>query len=141
MSAPNIQFSVALHLMAGLGYYPGQEITSTELAGSVNTNASFVRKALSKLVKHGLVMATRGKNGAYVLARPPEKITLLDIYRASDAPAAFAIHTYPEEKRCPISSNIKPCTGTVLAEAQASFEAALEKKTLADIVFDIHANA
>jgi len=30
-----------------------------------------------------------------VLARPPRQITLLDIYRASTAPPAFAIHSYP----------------------------------------------
>jgi len=50
-----------------------------------------VRKSLSKLSKAGLIVTTRGKNGASGLTRSPEKITLLDIYRASGAPATFAI--------------------------------------------------
>lgn len=139
MSATNVQFSVALHVMAGLGVNYGKEVTSGALAESVNANASFVRKVLSKLVKSGMVEATRGKNGSYRLARPPEQITLLDIYRHSEAPEAFAIHSYPEERQCLVSSNIKVCTAEILQDAQASFEEALSRKTLADFVSGIQA--
>jgi len=139
MSATNVQFSVALHLMTGLGFFEGKELTSTELAGSVNTNASFVRKTLSKLVKGGLIKATRGKNGSYALARPATEITLLDVYQASEAPAAFAIHAYPEEGECPISSNIKPCTALVLQQVQRSVEQTLSTITLADAVATLRA--
>lgn len=141
MSATNVQFSIALHLMAALAFRDGAEATSADLAQSVNTNASFLRKTLSKLAKSGLVAATRGKNGAYALALPAERITLLDVYRASDAPASFAIHDYPVEERCPISCQIKPCTASVLSEVQRSFEEALARKTLADVVAEIRARA
>jgi len=137
MSATNVQFSVALHLMTGLGYSEGKETTSSMLAGSVNTNPSFIRKTLSKLVKEGLIKATRGKNGSYVLARPPEKITLLDIYRASDAPRAFAIHNYPVEEQCATSCYIKPCMEELLGEVQVSVERTLAEKTLADVVANL----
>jgi hypothetical protein len=60
---------------------------------------------ISKLSKDGLIVTTRGKNGASTLTRSTEQMTLLDIYRAS---AAFAIHNYPVEKRCPISCNVSP---------------------------------
>src|ERR1700733_4391566 len=100
MSAKSVQFAVATHIMAALGVCPGGEAGSALLAGSVKANPTFVRKSLSKLSKAGLVVTTRGKSGASVLARPPKQITLLDIYRASGAPRAFAIHSYPVEKRC-----------------------------------------
>jgi Rrf2 family protein len=139
MSVKSVQFAVATHVMAALGVYPGGEIGSATLADSVRANPTFVRKSLSKLSKAGLVVTTRGKNGASVLARPPKRITLLDIYRASGAPPAFAIHSYPIEKKCPVSCNFKGCMSTVLSQAQKSFEKSLAKITLADLIRQIRA--
>jgi Rrf2 family protein len=137
MAVKSVQFAVAAHIMAALGFYHGEEISSATLAGSVNANPTFVRKSLSKLSKAGLVMTTRGKSGASVLARAPKRITLLDIYRASAAPPAFAIHSYPVEKRCPVSCNLKECMSGVLSQAQDSFERSLAKITVADLVRQI----
>jgi Rrf2 family protein len=137
MSVKNVQFTVAAHIMAALGFFHGKEISSATLAESVNADPTFVRKSLSKLSKAGLIVTTRGKNGASRLTRSPKQITLLDIYRASAAPATFAIHRYPVEKRCPISSNIKECMSSVLKKAQAGFENSLDGITLADVVGEI----
>src|ERR1700683_4854607 len=122
MSVKSVQFAAATHILAALGIYPGGKVGSATLAESVNANPSFVRKSLSKLSKAGLVVTTRGKSGASVLARPPKRITLLDIYRASGAPLAFAIHSYPVEKKCPVSCNLKECMSAVLARAQGSLD-------------------
>ncbi|PYU22459.1 MAG: BadM/Rrf2 family transcriptional regulator [Acidobacteria bacterium] len=137
MSVKSVQFAVAAHIMAALAFYYGEEISSATLAESVNANPTFVRKSLSKLSKAGLVVTTRGKSGASVLARAPKRITLLDIYRASAAPPAFAIHSYPVEKRCPVSCNLKECMSGVLSQAQDSFERSLAKITVADLVSQI----
>jgi Rrf2 family protein len=138
MSATSVQFTVAAHIMTALGFFHGQEIASAALAESVNADPTFVRKSLSKLSRAGLIITTRGKNGASKLTRSPKQITLLDIYRASAAPPTFAIHSYPVEKRCPISLNIKGCMSSVLKKAQDSFENSLEGVTLADVVGEIH---
>ena len=139
MSVKSVQFTVAAHIMAALGYYHCEEISSATLADSVNADPTFVRKSLSKLSKAGLVETKRGQSGASVLARPPQKISLLDIYRASAAPPAFAIHSYPVEKRCPVSRNLKECMSGVLSQAQYSFERSLAKISLADLVDQIRA--
>src|SRR3984957_5485131 len=139
MPATSVQFTVAAHIMAVLGFDHGEEISSATLAGSVNANPTFVRKSLSKLSKAGLVVTTRGKNGASVLARPAKQITLLDIYRASEAPRAFVIHSYPVEKRCPVSRNLKECMSAVLSQTQKSFEKSLAQITLADLIGQIRA--
>jgi Rrf2 family protein len=137
MPATNVQFTVAAHIMAALGFFHGEKISSATLAESVNADRTFVRKSLSKLSKAGLIVTTRGKNGASSLTRSPEEITLFDIYRASAAPPTFAIHGYPVEKRCPISSHIKGCMSSVLKKAQSSFENTLDRITLADVVGEI----
>ena len=137
MPTTSVQFTVAAHIMAALGFRHGEEIPSAMLAESVNADPTFVRKSISKLSKAGLIVTTRGKNGASSLARSPKQITLLDIYRASAAPPTFAIHDYPVEKRCPISCNIKGCMSSVLKKAQNSFENSLDGITLADLVGEI----
>ncbi len=70
MSVKSVQFTVAAHIMAALGYFQGEEISSATLADSVNTDPTFVRKSLSKLSKAGLVVTKRGKSGASVLGEP-----------------------------------------------------------------------
>src|SRR3989454_4209758 len=137
MSVKSVQFTVAAHIMAALGYKHGEEISSATLAGSVNADPTFVRKSLSKLSKAGLVVTKRGKSGASMLSRSPRQITLLDIYRASAAPPAFAIHSYPVEKRCPVSCHLKECMSELLSQAQNSFERSLAKTTLAHLVGQI----
>ena len=137
MSVKSVQFTVAAHIMAALAYKHGEEISSGTLAESVNADPTFVRKSLSKLSKAGLVVTKRGKSGASMLSRSPRQITLLDIYLASAAPPAFAIHSYPVDKRCPVSCHVKECMSGLLSEAQSSFERSLAKITLADLVGQI----
>jgi len=134
MSQLNVQFSVASHVMAALAMNEGEPVRSSTLAGSVNADPSFVRRVVSKLAKAGLVTTTRGKNGACMLARPAAQVTLLDVYRASEAPQAFVVHGYPVTEGCRVSRNIKACMSEVLHEAQNSFEESLAHRTLADVV-------
>lgn len=138
MAAANTQFSIAIHLLAGLGYLKDQNMCSGDLASSVNANASFVRRVMSKLSKAGLVNTTTGKGGACSLARKPTDISLLDIYRAVEAPSAFAIHGYESKKACPVSCNIKPTLERVLGKAQKGLEESLKKVSLAEVIQDLH---
>jgi len=123
--------------MAVLGFYCGTELTSANLASSVNAEPTFVRKSLSKLVKAGLVKTTRGKNGACALTRSPAEITLRDIYLASEAPTAIAVHSYPMEESCAISANFKGCMASIQCAVQRSLEQALSTMTLADVLADL----
>jgi len=46
MSATSVQFTVAAHIMAALGYFHSQEISSAVLAESVNADP-YVREEIS----------------------------------------------------------------------------------------------
>jgi Rrf2 family protein len=133
----NTQFAIATHIMAALGHAAGKEVNSAEIAGSVNTSSSFVRRILAKLSKAGLVKTATGKGGSCWLARPARRISLLDIYRAVEAPKAFAIHQYPAEKQCPVSCGIKPALSRVLAETQQAIEGSLSRTSLAEVISDL----
>lgn len=135
--ANSIQFSIAVHLMAGLAYKGVDGAKSHELAQSVNTSPSFVRRTLAKLSKAGLVDTVTGKAGACWLAKDAKEISLLDIYRAVEAPKAFAIHNYAEQNVCFISCNIKSALEKVLATTQKAMEESLSEISLAKIVADV----
>jgi Rrf2 family protein len=135
--ASNNQFSIAVHLMAGLGYCTASDRTSSQLAASVNTSPSFIRRTLAKLSKAGLITTLKGKNGFCRLAKKPSEITLLDIYLAIDAPKAFSIHHYEETKPCQVSCHIKSALENALDKTQKGMEGSLAKITLAHLLADI----
>jgi Rrf2 family protein len=137
--ANNTQFSIAVHVMAALacGCRQGVDITSSDLATSVNTSASFVRRVLAKLSKAGLVETATGKAGKTWLAKDPKQISLLDIYEAVDAPRAFAIHHYAEQKACVVSCHIKTALEKALRKTQKAMETSLREMSLAQIVTEV----
>ena len=133
----NNQFSIAVHILTALGYRQGEEVPSRSLAASVNTNPSFVRRILAKLSKAGLVHTTTGKSGACSMGLDAKAISLLDIYQAVDAPRAFAIHDYSEQKRCYVSCHIKTALEKALTKTQKAMESSLAEISLAQIVSDV----
>jgi hypothetical protein len=102
-SVKSIEFTVAAHIMAALGYFLREDIYSAALADIVNADTIFVRKSLSKLSKVSVV-TKRSKRRASVLRGRSRCWT----YAVPvTAPPMFAIHYYPVEKRRPVSCNLK----------------------------------
>src|SRR5258705_4059684 len=134
MSRINNQFSVGVHIMTALGDHHGEQVTSARLTASVRAHESQVRGVLSKLVKAGIVMASRGRNGFSSLSRPAHKISLLEIYKAVSAPPVFSIHEYPKEKTCRTSCTPKQAMAELLEDTQRVFEARLGQRMLSEMV-------
>ena len=120
--------------MTALGDHYGEQVTSIDLTASVRAYESQVRKVLSKLVKAGLVTASRGRNGYSSLSRSANKISLLDIYKAVEAPPVFSIHEYPKEKTCRTSCTHKEAMADLLGDAQRAFEDKLDQHLLSEMV-------
>lgn len=134
MSRINNQFSVGVHIMTALGDRENEEITSAVVTASVGAHEALVRRVMSKLVKAGLVRASRGRNGHSSLAKPAHKITLLDIYKAVDPPPVFSIHQYAEEKACRASCAHKDSLQGVLNDTQRDFENSLKRRLLSEMI-------
>ena len=134
MSRINNQFSIAVHVMTALGDHHGEQVTSAQLTVSVRGHESQVRGVLSKLVKAGLVVAPRGRNGFSSLSRPATKISLLEIYNAVGPPPVFSVHAYPKEKTCRTSCTHKEAMTELLGVAQGEFEARLSQRMLSEMV-------
>lgn len=135
MSNSNTQFSIAVHILVGIAKYG--KVNSSELAGSVNANPIFIKRILAKLSASGLISSSSGRNGGSVLARPSENITLLDIYKAVEAPKAFIVHNYPKNMSCKISTHIQSTMGDVLDDVQTALEERLKSKSVHDMLENV----
>lgn len=72
-------FHVSLRVLTLLGK-KGTLMTSKELAELTNTESSFIRKVLTKLVEANLVEVKEGKYGGYALMVSPEELNIAEIY-------------------------------------------------------------
>lgn len=74
------KYTVAIHILVMLATSP-RDLNSDDLASSVGTNASYIRKVMALLKDHGIIASQRGKSGTRLLKRP-EALSLLEIYQA-----------------------------------------------------------
>ncbi len=136
MAADNTQFSIAVHILVGIAKH--EHVNTAQLAQSVNTNPIFIKRIVGKLAKSGLLISSRGRNGGNCLVREAKDISLLDVYRAVNAPSLFAIHQYEKVASCSISSNIQQTLAGVRDSLQNELEQELSQLSIQDMLDDIN---
>ena len=131
------KFSVAVHVMILISESP-TPINSEQMAESVGTNASYIRKILALLKKAEIVDGHRGISG-YSLSVAPEQLTLLQIYQAvMEEPKIHLldIHQNPNDQ-CVVGRHIRPVLTDMFSGMEDAFARSLAGKTLADCIADI----
>lgn len=127
------RLSDAVHILAFIALYPDCDLTSNKLAESIQTNPAYVRQLMSALRKGGLLVSVKG-HPRPALAREPEKITLLDAYRAVEGNKPLLhqdIHTNPA---CGVGVNIQLVLRDCYDLVQARAEEAMRSITLQEIL-------
>lgn len=133
------KFSVAVHVLILISEAPNP-LSSEQMAGSVGTNASYIRKILALLKKSGMVDGHRGVSG-YTLTTMPEQISLLRIYQAvTEEPKIHLldIHQNPND-RCVVGRHIGLVLTGMFENMEEAFARMLSEKTLADCIAAIRA--
>lgn len=128
------KFSSAIHTLILISESESP-MNSNQIANSVGTNASYIRKLTTRLSKAGMIAGSRGKSG-FTLMRKPEDITFLDIYQAvmeTDSMYLFDLHQNLNDA-CIVGHNIKPVLGSMFQETEQELARKLEKMTLADCI-------
>lgn len=74
-------FRVAVQALAVLAQSDGN-CPSAAISAEVDAHAVFLRRVLAHLVRFQIVEAREGRDGGYRLARPADRITLAEVYRA-----------------------------------------------------------
>ena len=131
------RLSDAVHILAFIALYPDCDLTSNKLAESVQTNPAYVRQLMSALRKGGLLVSVKG-HPRPALARGPEKITLLDAYRAVEGNKPLLhqdIHTNPA---CGVGVNIQLVLRDFYLDIQKTAEQRMQGITLKDVLEQYH---
>lgn len=131
------KFSVAVHVLILISEST-DPLNSDQMAGSVGTNASYIRKILALLKKSGMIDSHRGVSG-YTLTTTPEQITLLRIYQAVTEETKIHlldIHQNSNDK-CVVGRHIGPVLTGMFEDMEKAFAKMLSQKTLADCIPEI----
>ena len=131
------RFAVAVHLLAALAVSDGAPLRSEDLAYSVNTGPVVIRGLLSRLNEAGLTRSQLGAGGGALLARPAQKIRLLDVYRAVEDTELFSLHRTAPCENCAVGGNILEAMEPALMRARQALEDELAKVTIADIAAEV----
>lgn len=127
------RFSIAVHMLTLINVRTDQ-LTSEQIAESVNVNAVIIRQISSLLKKAGIIEVKRGTGGAFLL-KEPSGISLYDIFQAVDVihdEGLFHTHENPNPE-CWVGSNINEILGIFLLKAQHAMEEIFRNVSLAEI--------
>lgn len=130
----DIRFSSAIHTLILIAESE-KPLTSGDIAGSVGTNASYIRKIIGLLKKKDIIESHRGVSG-FALKPKAEELTLLQIYQAvneTERVRLFDLHRNPND-RCIVGRHIEPVLTDLFAEMEEAAALALFGKTLADCI-------
>lgn len=132
----------AIHSVAMLaGLSAGGVLSAGALAQYHGVSASYLLKHLQALSAAGILDTQPGPRGGYRLARPPERITLLDIVVAVEGPGpAFRCKEIRRRGPDPLPPRalIRPCgINTAMLRAERAYRAELRNVSIADILSDL----
>lgn len=128
MISQTVEYS--LRVAVALAERGDNPCTVQQLATTTAVPSAYLAKLMQRLVRSKLVVSKRGLHGGFVLAKAPEKLTILDIMNAVEP--LQRIHECPLKIRshgvalCPLHHR--------LDQAMAMVEKSLRYTTLAELL-------
>lgn len=117
-------------ILADLASRERQVASAAEVAESTGLAAPTVRKLLKKLGKSGMVVATRGAQGGYRLARPAAEISAADVIDALEGPVSIT-DCSALDKHCEIEAHCS--VGSAWQRINVAIRSALQDVSLIDL--------
>lgn len=129
----------SIHCAAMLAGVEGDAtLSGAAMAEAFGVSPSYLLKHLNTLTGAGVLESLPGPAGGYRLARPAERISLLDIVLAVEgAQPAFRCGEIRQRGpvKLPASAYMKPCgINVAMLKAEKAYRAALAVEKLSDIV-------
>jgi Rrf2 family protein len=129
----------AVHVLLTFAWLEDDEpVSTTQLAATYGLPAAYLNKQLQALVRAGVLASLPGARGGFRLARPPEKITLMDVVAAIEGPDDAFRCTEIRQRGTgavmPRSAFAEPCAvSTSMLRAEMAWRRALAAETVADV--------
>ena len=128
----NGRFAISLHILTLLDKANGEVLSSDYIAGSININPVLVRKELSNLRNHGMVLSKEGKNGGSYLAKSAQNITLGEIYSSVRQNSLLGNLKNTPNPQCPVGKQINKHLDNLYVDTENALIRQLSAQTLAD---------
>lgn len=114
-----------------------QPVPSARLASLHGVSKTYLAKHLQALARAGIAQPSEGRDGGYVLMRPAEEISVLDVVQAIDGPEpAFRCTEIRQqgELAAPPEQCRKMCgVAKVMADAERAWRTSLSTTSIADL--------
>ena len=125
----------AIKALIALARADSKLLQAADIAENHKIPKKFLDLIFFELRGHSMVHSTRGRQGGYALAVPPENITIAAIIRAVDGPLAplpcASVRFY---RRCADCKDEKTCeVRKVMREVRDAASAILDNTTLAEV--------
>jgi Rrf2 family protein len=127
------RFAVGVHILALLAL-SAEPLSSSYIAGSVNTNPAMIRRILGLLAKSGMTHSAMGANGGTRLAKAATDISLLDVYRAVEEPGILALHANDPNPDCAVGKGITVVLESVIERAEVAMESVIAGISIQDVI-------
>lgn len=120
----------SLRAIVWLASHTDDPQTNQQIAAATLVPVGYLAKVMQSLGRGGLVIAQRGKNGGFLLARPPAEVSVLEVVNVVDpiqrirtCPLGIAAHG---SRLCPLHKR--------LDAAMAMVENAFRESSIADLL-------
>lgn len=130
------RISRVLHALIHMKQAEGP-LTSEALGDMLCTNAVVVRRLFGGLRDMGYVASEKGHEGGWVLVRPLEEITLLDVYRAVGEPRLFSDPVSEDHPKCLVEQAVNAHLSAVLSDAETVLLKRFAKVTIAALAREV----
>lgn len=120
----------ALRAIVWLASHPDHALSTLQISAATRVPAGYLSKVLQALARGKLVVSSSGRNGGFLLARPPQRISVLNVINAVDGiqrikkcPLGLRSH---HRVLCPLHKR--------LDDAMATVERAFADSTIAELL-------
>lgn len=131
------KFSSAIHMLILISEAQ-TPMSSEQIAVSVGTNPSYIRKIAGLLKSANIIDSRQGKSG-YVLTVAPEELSLWRVYCAVEETEQihlFDLHRNPNDE-CIVGRHIRPTLAAMFGDIEATAQREMKEKTLRDCMNDM----
>jgi len=121
--------ALGIHTMMHLAEEPDKRSTTAKIAERFRFSPHHLAKIHQRLAKAGLLHPVRGPGGGVTLRKPPEEITLLEVYEAIEGPMPVCECIFGQ----PVCGRKRCLFGGLLHDVNERIREHFRKTTLADL--------
>ncbi|MHC4475921.1 MAG: RrF2 family transcriptional regulator [Planctomycetota bacterium] len=97
-------------------------IVSQDIAKKYNIPLEYLLKIMQQLVKVSILRSKRGPRGGFSLARPLNKVTLLEVIEAIEGPMEMSLRLTEQAPRDKFAANATRAYDKIVAQSRAAFK-------------------